>query len=113
MTTLGGADEGRVDYVWSFCQPQAADRTRWYMVHDFAGLGDDPEQITEACEFQTAVGLEDLSILEPMPLPQLPLDNSECHTRGDKGCVTYRQIMKQIAAPPEVTRPQQIVAQLS
>ncbi|TQS45876.1 aromatic ring-hydroxylating oxygenase subunit alpha [Cryptosporangium phraense] len=98
MTTLAGDREGRTDYVWSFCQPQAADRTRWFLVHAYAGLDHDPAAVADAAEFQTRVGLEDLSILEPMRRPSLPLDNSECHTRGDKGCVAYRQIMKSVAA---------------
>jgi phenylpropionate dioxygenase-like ring-hydroxylating dioxygenase large terminal subunit len=98
MTALEGAAAGRSDYVWSFCQPQSADRTRWYMVQAYSSLAHEPEAIAAAREFQTQVGLEDLSILEPMPHPHLPLDNSESHTRGDKGCVAYRQIMKAVVS---------------
>lgn len=96
MTALEGPSVGRTDYVWSFAQPQAPDRTRWYLAQAYSGLEHDPEKIAAARDFQTQVGLEDLSILEPMPQPHLPLDNSESHTRGDKGSVAYRQIMKAI-----------------
>ena len=98
MTAMAGPMAGKSDYVWSFCQPQAADRTRWYMVQAYAGLGHDQRNIAAAKDFQIKIGLEDLSILEPMPHPHLPLDNSETHTRGDKGCVAYRQIMKAIVS---------------
>jgi phenylpropionate dioxygenase-like ring-hydroxylating dioxygenase large terminal subunit len=117
MTALEGPAVGAADYVWSFCQPQAPDRTRWYMVQAFAGLGHDPQKIAAAKDFQTQIGVEDLSILEPMPHPHLPLDNSETHTRGDKGCVAYRQIMKSIASgairPTSETGSKQSVAQAS
>ena len=117
MTALAGPAAGREDYVWSFCQPQAADRTRWYMVQAFAGLDHDRQKIATAKQFQIQIGLEDLSILEPMPHPHLPLDNSEMHTRGDKGCVAYRQIMKAIVGAPNestsATRSKQNVARAS
>ena len=43
---------------------------------------------------QTAVGLEDLSILERMEHPNIPLDvRAEVHTKGDLGCLEYRRML--------------------
>ena len=99
MTYLSGASAGKSDYVWSFCQPETADRTTWYMVQAYSDLHHDAAKVSAANEFQRAVGLEDLAILESMPFPQLPLGRTaEAHTKADSGCVTYRTIMREIVS---------------
>ena len=47
---------------------------------------------------QTAVGLEDLWILEQMEDPQHPLDvRAEVHTKADAGCLEYRRMLAELA----------------
>ncbi|WP_327140031.1 Rieske 2Fe-2S domain-containing protein [Nocardia sp. NBC_01327] len=91
-------DDGRSDYIWSFCQPETTGRTTWYMVQAYGGLHHDGEMIDRAARTQRAVGLEDLAILESMPDPQIPIDlTAEVHTKGDRGCVRYRRMLRDIA----------------
>jgi phenylpropionate dioxygenase-like ring-hydroxylating dioxygenase large terminal subunit len=91
--------DASTDYIWSFCQPETSQRTTWYMVQSYSGLGHDSAAIAEATKLQQAVGLEDLSILESMPTPQLPIDlRAEVHTRADRGCVRYRKMLRELSA---------------
>ena len=66
------------------------------MVHAYP-LGGDAQQIAAARDLQTAVGVEDLWILEQMDDPSIPLDvRAEVHTKADLGCLEYRRMLAEL-----------------
>ena len=84
------------DYIWSFACPVDDDTTVWYMVHAYP-LSGDAALIAAARDLQIAVGLEDLSILEQMDDPNVPLDvRVEVHTKADLGCLEYRRLLAEL-----------------
>ena len=89
---------GGSDHIWSFTCPVDDDTTIWYMVHAYP-LGGDAELIAAAQKLQTAVGMEDLGILEQMDEPFVPLDiRAELHTKADAGCLEYRRMLIELVA---------------
>jgi len=94
---------GGSDYIWSFACPVDDETTIWYLVHAYP-LGGDAEQIAAAQALQTAVGLEDLGILEQMDEPFVPLDTrAEVHTKADAGCLEYRRMLIELVATAGAT----------
>jgi vanillate O-demethylase monooxygenase subunit len=86
------------DFIWSFACPVDHQTSLWWMVHAYP-LGGDEQQIAAALELQTAVGVEDLWILEQMEDPNLPLDlRTEVHTKADLGCLEYRRMLAELVA---------------
>ena len=70
----------------------------WYMVHAYP-LAGDAQLVAAARDLQTAVGVEDLWILEQMDDPSIPLDvRVEVHTKADLGCLEYRRMLAELAA---------------
>jgi phenylpropionate dioxygenase-like ring-hydroxylating dioxygenase large terminal subunit len=95
--TLEQAPVPTINVVWSFCRPEVDDRTTWWIVHAYNDLGHDPALIERARRFQAAVGEEDLSILELMDDPNVPLFlPAEVHTKADAGTVEYRRMLREI-----------------
>ncbi len=84
----GGTREAAVLTV----QPETADRsTAWVLV---AWPEDDPVGHEAALVFSAAVLDEDLSILEDIDDPRLPLEpRAEFHSRGDRAGVDLRRIL--------------------
>lgn len=90
---------GGSDHIWSFVCPVDDDTSVWWMVHAYP-LGGDPAKLAAARDLQTAVGREDLSILELMEDPSLPLDiRAEVHTKADLGCLEYRRMLAELVHP--------------
>lgn len=88
---------GGSDYIWSFVCPADDETSVWWMVHAYP-LDGDEEMIAAARDLQTAVGVEDLWILEQMEEPAVPLDvRAEVHTKADLGCLEYRRMLAELA----------------
>jgi phenylpropionate dioxygenase-like ring-hydroxylating dioxygenase large terminal subunit len=81
-------------------QAETADRsTAWLLV---GWPADDPDGHRAAIEFSRQVLEEDLSILEAIDDPRLPLDpRAEFHTRGDRAGVYMRRILNDFLAAPD------------
>ena len=85
------------DYIWSFVCPVDDDTSIWWMVHAYP-LGGDEQRIAGARDLQTAVGVEDLWILEQMEDPNIHTDvRAEVHTKADLGCLEYRRMLGDLA----------------
>ena len=86
------------DHIWSFVCPVDDETSIWYMVHAYP-LAGDAQLVAAARDLQTAVGVEDLWILEQMDDPSIPLDvRVEVHTKADLGCLEYRRMLAELAA---------------
>lgn len=79
------------------CQPETADRTRIYKLMARDDLGGDPARIASTIADELTILEEDLRILERYPAMRIHLDQTECHTRGDKLSVGWRRLLGEMA----------------
>lgn len=79
------------------CQPETADRTRIYKLMARDDLDGDPQRIASTIADELVILEEDLRILERYPAMQIHLDQTECHTRGDRLSVGWRRILGDMA----------------
>lgn len=78
------------------CQPETAGRTRIYKLMARDDLGADPVRIGATVADELAILEEDLAVLERYAGPELHLDLTECHTRGDRLSVAWRRVLAEV-----------------